>query len=269
VKARSGNFALLRFWFWSAPWDLWGTWAIYSMLAVVQVIRLRDASGFGHDALAIYFPVMLIPVLGHRIFLNVSFSPPVTKPVLPYGEFLVTRPISRRRIQYFFGGVYVALVFAPILMVLAFALRSPDLRLSLHHGTHGSTEAFERQADYRAQFPRSTILPSLDGGGRDLLIPSGSLLAAGWLLGTATLVAVETLVFLQLRFPYWRKFVSYPFTILLLICSLLAQFRSTDGIPEYLFFFFCHHWPWFALSTIVLAALCLLKITQAAAQIEA
>lgn len=269
MNVRSVNFALLRFWFWSAPWDLWGTWAAYSLLAVVQVIRLRDASGLGQDALAIYFPVMLIPVLGDRVFFNLSFRPPVAKPALPYGEFLLTRPISRRRIQCFFGGIYVALVLAPILMVLVFALRSPDLRLSLHHGTHGSTEAFERLADYQAQFPQSTILPGPYGQGHDLLIPRANLLAAGWLLGAATLVAVETLVFLQLRFPYGRKFVRYPFTVLLLICSVLAQFRSTDRIPEHLFFFFCRHWAWVALGTVVLAFLGMRKVAQAAAEIEA
>jgi hypothetical protein len=71
-----------------------------------------------------------------------------------------------------------------------------------------------------------------------------------WMFELVTLIALEIIMIFQSRPGWWRKLGLGPVTCVLIICTFLATFPLTDDILERIFFFFSHHWEWFALGTV-------------------
>ena len=66
----------------------------------------------------------------------------------------------------------------------------------------------------------------------------------------------------------WRKLAYGPITWLLFFGTVAVQFRYTNAVPERAFYFFCHHWPWFALGTAAYAAWGLRLVLQEGSETE-
>jgi hypothetical protein len=174
----------------------------------------------------------------------------------------------RRQIQRYYAVFYFLLVLVPLLIALGVNLLTPDLHLSLHQGAGRLTEASEKLSYYQAQFCQSEILHDEFGNDKELMIPNGGILVMAWMLESGILVTLEILMIFQSPPGWWRKAGIGPVTFAVFLCAFLATFPRTDGIPEKIFFFFSHHWEWFALGTVALAVFVFRIVGKHADEIE-
>jgi hypothetical protein len=262
VKSFSRMLAIMRFSFWSTRL-IWIFLGVLGLFCVTHVFDLNDLRGFGR-ALAFTVVILYVYIIGVQ-FLGLGKKDGSR---FPHAEFILSRPVMRRQIQQCYAAFYFLLVLIPLLISLGVSLLNPDLYLSLHQNAAGSTEALDKLSYYQAKFSQSEILNDESGNPKELLIPNGSVLVVAWMLETVTLVTLEIIMIFQSRPGWWRKLGLGPVTLAVLICTFLATFRRTDDIPEEIFFFFSHHWKWYALGTVALAVLVLRTIGKNAAEIE-
>jgi hypothetical protein len=234
------------------PAGLWMFIGVYFVVSGAHLPELYYASGIGRT-FSTYVLVLYVCLIGNQLFgKSRIFGPKTGKFGLPCAEFILTRPFERRRVQRFFCGFYLGIVLLPVLITGALMLGDPDLPVALHPQNRPPgmlQDAFARVSDYQAQFPGGTVRSVPDSSEKVFVIPHGRLLAVGWELGMMLLVTSETLLRFQSRLGLrWPKLEFGPITIAFYIITLAAQFRATNAWPDQAFYFFCHHWPWFALG---------------------
>jgi hypothetical protein len=262
VKTFPRTWALLRFSFGSTRL-IWLYLGILGLFCITHVFDLNDVRGLGR-ALSFSVVMLYIFIIG-TLFLGLGKKEGAR---LPHAEFLLSRPVMRRQIQQYYAVFYFLLVLAPLLISLGVSLFNPDLYLSLHKNVAGPTEALDKLAYYQAQFPQSEVLDDESGNPKELMIPDGSVLVVTWMFVSATLVALEVIIMFQSRPGWWRRLGIGPVTFAVLLCTFLAPFPRTNGIPEKIFFFFSHHWEWFALGTVALAVFVFRTVGKHAPDIE-
>lgn len=114
------------------------------------------------------------------------------------GEFLLTRAVGRRDVYWARVAVYWCLIFAPMVIWLAFAFSQPSVALELRP---------ERVAYYLGMLPGSFVDKVTNSGNSVLIIPLGGLFFKLWaiylLLFAGAIAQLYISVITALR---WRKF---------------------------------------------------------------
>jgi hypothetical protein len=196
-------------------------------------------------------------------------------------EFYFTRAISRRSLFRAKTAVLYAMMLAPLILNMGFALRAPDLVLKpgtirsltalekdenpgIVENLDSSRQDAERRAnDYLRAFPGNhpkLVQPDVKTP-LEIALPNAALVYAGWLLwgGTLGLLAMQAYCAWMARHVsrrFWPMitFVGLP---LLLFSFLLIRFggRQSSALAERSFLFFASHE-----AVLVLAALAAIPV---------
>lgn len=233
---------------------------LYSLPALIFVIPwiswIGDGSSSRLDITLLTSPGNLFGLIAGLTFLwssqtNMGWALPNN---MPHAEFLLTRPVVRRRMCVVCLSIFYVIVLAPSVLAVAATAFKPDMRLSLYKSDTQSTEAADRQAAYEKGFPHTYVEP---GKNRSTLVaPYGQLYAKVWQFASVTAAAL-LLQWLLFRRKQERKFAKYiPILImwLFLLPTLAFVFRRDLVMPvfESVFFFFVQNF-WLCLIALLVA----------------
>ncbi|HWB61030.1 MAG TPA: hypothetical protein VG733_16165 [Chthoniobacteraceae bacterium] len=153
-----------------------------TMVAVSQCLRATLLSAdSGMDAMlriswtTIYFSIMI------GWFFYSEWKPGARGSFfmpLPHGEFLLSRPVTRREAWMARGCMCYALMLAAPLLDLCLTLLKPDLRFYLFHGHDLHNEATDKLPQYLAAFPGSAVIHDPASRSDTLVAPWGYMLFA-------------------------------------------------------------------------------------------
>jgi hypothetical protein len=176
--------------------------------------------------------------------------------LMPAGELLITRPISRQRAYMSLMVLYFVILLLPSLLNVGLTMAMPDLRISLYHGRTQSTAGWDKLDSYQKQFPKSTLFRAPKGNHDTLLIPFGAVLIALWQLWLAILLALALQTATLLKIPSKAQiglFMAICFAPMFAIIFRLGG--DPTALLENTFFFFVDHWGLNALLTLGLFVL--------------
>lgn len=246
---------LFRFYLRTISPVLW----LYLLPALIFVIPwiswIGDGTTSGLDITMLTSPGMLFGLIAGLTFLwssqtNMGWALPNN---MPHAEFLLTRPVVRRRLCVVCLSIFYVIVLTPSVLALAVTAFRPDLRLSLYKSATQSTEAADRQTVYEKGFPFTYVEP---GKNRLVLVaPHGLLYAKAWQLATVTLAAI-LLQWLLFRRQQERRFAKYApiailwFFLLPVFAFVFRRDLATRMFESFFFFFVQNFW----LCLIVLLA---------------
>ena len=245
--------SLPRFYFRTISPLLW----LYLFPALIFVIPwiswIGDGSTSGLDIAVLTSPGNLFGLIAGLTFLwssqtNMGWALPNN---MPHAEFLLTRPVLRRRMCVVCLSIFYVIVLAPSVLALGATAFKPDMRLSLYKR---DTQSADRQAIYEKGFPHTYVEP---GKNRSTLVaPYGQLYAKAWQLASVTAAAL-LLQWLLFRRKQERRFTKY-IPILLMWLFLLPVFAFVFRrdlaiiVFESVFFFFVQNF-WLCLIALLAA----------------
>ena len=263
--------SLMGFVLGNRPWALWVLTVAY--LGVLSLSLFDSSSGLEPALHGWFLPVIFTACLGFSLFVGTPQTGDGNiRPSLSHAEFLLSRPVTRRRFYFACALPFLLIIFLPLLALIVLATRHPDMDLSLYHSAKQSTEAFDKLAFYRDQFPDSAILSDTHGQREFLRIPNGLLFKSAWELWLITLAALGTqVVFLApppSRHSKWVTCVLLSPFLIPLIFLLFPDFSKHFSITESLFLFFHRHWESIGLATLALLVLVQLFAWKRAKEIE-
>ncbi len=185
-------------------------------------------------------PVMLAFSLGLILFMGLRGVQPDWRALsngIPFSEFLLVRPVTRRQAYGAVAALFFLLVLVPVLGAWAVAGLDP----ALHIRTFGpGADA----AAVAAAFPDSSVQ------GKEVVVPNGKSLIQGWQLWLVTLgaTAAQFLFLLPLPMKVFRFVMVAPMAL------YFAGSFWHPLEPNTVFACFTRHWPVLAAGTLALFA---------------
>jgi len=256
MKPRNDFFVLLGFNVRLLPQNLWFLAAIYCLNSLIFGIiefEFRHNSGSGEMRGLITssdtLPIMFCGILAMQFFIT-GTGWGATIGLLPAGEFLLVRPVSRPTAYLSRLLLYFTIILAAPLLKVGATLAQPDLRISLRESKGQGTEVADKVTLYRDQFPNSAILhpPQVTRG--MLVIPFGNVLIALWEFWLAVLLALALQLVTLLNFSSKVKmglFMAISLGPMLMIA--FNPFGVQEAVMENVFFAFVHYWALVAVLT--------------------
>lgn len=241
-------FSLLGFYVRSCFWGLLFQLAVYAGILYFfpnflyrAHIDLYVVSIVTHQA---FLPVMLAFSLAVILFMGMRSAHTDGKLLsngIPFSEFLLVRPVTRRRAYGAVAALYFALVLIPAAGAWAAALLHPSLHI----------QAVGPGADAAAV---AAIFPDAVAQGKEMVAPQGKALIQGWQLWLVTLgaLAAQALFLVPLPMKSFRFVMFVP----MVVYFTSSFWHPLD--PGAAFAFFVRHWP-----ALTAAALLLLAAVQA------
>jgi len=231
------------------PANVWFIVAVFIFMAMIPLVvpllmheKLHTGTENGFSSGLSNFSLIYGAMVGMLYLSPGAGTPGQPFSLVPTGEFLLSRPVSRRavyvpRLALFF----LLLVSSPLLKICA-VLPDPDLRLTLYHSKNSDSEAYDRLDLYRDQFPAGYVTRLPDTYGDTLVIPQGALLIALWQLWLAFAIALALQVATVV--PSTPKLQTGLLIAISLSPALLVCLNLNGKHPmftEYAFFFFAHY----------------------------
>ena len=201
--------------------------------------EISDIGNF-FDALPLIFCVFF----GMQFFSSgVRYPGAPSSCLMPAGEFLLVRPVSRRAAYVSRIFLYFCVVLSLPLIKMGMALPQPDMLISLYHRRNQSTDASDMLALYHKQFPESRVVRLPKATRETLLIPFGSVLICCWQTWVVILfaLALQTSTLLALR-TRMQMFISMALGIGPILLLALIPFGDQTAVMRMSFFLFVHHW---------------------------
>jgi hypothetical protein len=254
MKSLSVVLALLRFNLRMLPWRIWLIVALATLwqLWLGKAIGVNDWLVSGGRTTGLGTMWILYCAFIASLFFEVRDGS--GGGLIPYGEFILIRPILRRTAYFTSIPLYFILILvAPLAAVIA-GSPHPDLRINFYVGTAPDVSA-EQIKFYQNQFPDSAVVhdnPRFQVGGYDktLVIPSGALLIARWDVFVALGIALILQMRMLFRSPSKNMFGSFfgilfgtYFLAWLVLIMMFPPLRPPLGPTpyEYAFFFFARY----------------------------
>ena len=123
------------------------------------------------------YPIMFCGLLGMHFFTRgTGWAGTASEWLIPSGEFLLTRPISRRTSYFSLMFLYFIVLLSPCALDIVVTMVEPDLRVSFYHGKTQSTEGADKLSLYQVQFPNSSLIRMPKEGHDTLIISFGAVL---------------------------------------------------------------------------------------------
>jgi hypothetical protein len=274
MKSRRLFFALFRYNAQLLPpngWFLASIILLFSLALIVIDFQFRHgSSALGGTSISDRFNGWLLVFCSQFGLLYFGAGAmPWTQPfaLIPGGEFLLVRPVSRRTAYLARIALYFLIMISGSLLKVGASLPDPDLPLYLSLGKTSTNEVTEHLALYREQFPESSVIHQAGAYHDTLVIPSGAAWTALWELFLTFFFAVALQATMVLALPpkvQMALLIAVSQTPLLLIVLNLSGKHTM--LMEYAFFFFAHHWIFIlllALGIFVLVQSMALKRIQA------
>lgn len=236
-----------------------GAWLMGGLaLSMAGFTCLLDVEASGIATTLRQFTSLLFSVLMGAMFFSqgAAGAGPGKLSSIPHAEFLLTKPISRRKAYTLGVALCFLFMISAQLMGMGLSFLHPDLELSLSHDKTQKTEAYERLEAYREVFPESKIVKNPRSNHDTLLIPHGQRLVQGWFLWLAILLflGLQLLPLLEVSPKFRTGMLSFFYVIV--VVSLFLYAGKSEAL-ERGFFVFARHWT--LISLITLAAFLLVQ----------
>lgn len=227
---------ILRFSARSIPLLLWVItgFLIYTPFLVMFDWNQGEIRGFEAHLFSpslFIFPV----VVGRMFFKELRSSPSEGYLAIPFGEFLLARPILRTQAYLPRVALCFAFVLSAPLVNLGLSLRQPAMQLYVYQ----DTDASKKLAEYQAAFPNSSLITKGNANHQTLLVPAGYTLVACWQVFLTAIIALATQASLFLKRSRMMGLIFAPFLILLI--SLLLFLPDGLALVGRSFLFFASH----------------------------
>jgi hypothetical protein len=217
---------------------VWGYLAINTALVLFMNLLHMESSGLDAILQNSWTTIYLAMMVG-LLFYNESKpgARPTSMVPLPYGEFLLTRPFTRRSAWTARACVCYAVILAVPLLNLCLSFLKPDMRFFLFSNHNTTSEAAQKLPQYLAAFPGSAVIEGPKHGENTLVAPWGYIMLATAQFLFAAIATLALQLFALAQLPSKLKVGLFVGSAI----AVLLAFQWTS-IVEPCFFIFTRHW---------------------------